>query len=76
MKFKPIACPEGAAPAQGTLDTIPGLALLNVDTETGEADYQGMTEVWWDDQRTIQDARGRHMLQCTNGYDWAAEMTV
>jgi len=76
MKFTPITCPTCGEPAEGTLDTVPGVALLHVDAQTGEAEYRGETEMWWDDQKTILDSVGRYMLCCPNGHDWPATLSV
>jgi hypothetical protein len=72
MKFIPSECPECGTPAKGTVDTVPGLALLVIDEDTGEAEYGGYTEVWWDDQTTDRDSQGRHALACENGHRWWA----
>jgi hypothetical protein len=58
----------------GTVDSVPGVALLNVDPHTGNAEYAGETEIWWDDQKTDRDSQGRFMLICDNGHVWPAEI--
>jgi hypothetical protein len=74
MKFSPVRCPTCGQLAKGTLETLPGMALLGIDPDTGEADYEGRTEIWWNDQRSNRDLQGRYMLTCENGHEWPAEM--
>jgi hypothetical protein len=52
MKFSPFVCPECGRVAKGTLDTVPGVALLVIDEDSGEAEYGGYTEMWWDGRRS------------------------
>ena len=58
----------------GTLETLPGVALLNVDPETGDAEYGGETKIWWDGQQSNRDLQGRYLLTCENCHEWPAEM--
>ena len=74
MKFKPVTCPKCGKLAKATLDTVPGMALLNIDLDTSEAEYEGTTEICWEDQRTERDSEGRYMLACENGHEWPAEL--
>jgi hypothetical protein len=73
MKFNPVMCPRCGALAKGTLETVPGLALLDVDPDTGDAQYAGWTDIWWDDQKSVRDSKGHCMLACENGHEWPAE---
>lgn len=75
MRFNPIECPECGKTARGTLEHLSGVALLGV-YEDGTADYEGDTEVFWDEQRSVQDEQGRVTLVCSNGHDWRAETRV
>ena len=54
------------------MDTVPGVGLLIVDEDTGEAEYGGYTEIWWNDQTTEQDSQGRYALTCENDHRWWA----
>jgi hypothetical protein len=72
MRFKPWKCPECGQPAKGTVDTIPGLALLAFDGE-GNAEYDGETKVDWDNQTTRHDEAGHDLLECPAGHQWPAE---
>jgi hypothetical protein len=73
MRFDPSNCPECGQQATGTLETIPGIALL-LFAEDGAADYQGETKVCWDGQMTVFAEDGRATLVCPDGHDWLAEM--
>src|SRR6266704_5511221 len=73
MKFKPLACPICGEIPRGTLETLHGIAHMNIDQKTGEAEYDGWTEVWWDEQMSDQDSQGRYLLACRNGHEWPAE---
>ena len=73
MRFEPANCPQCGQQAKGTLETVPGVALLMFD-EDGNAEYQGQTDLCWDDQETIRDESGRATLFCPGGHDWLAEM--
>ena len=73
MKFNPCKCPECGAPPKGTLETVPGLALLAEPDEHGEFEYEGETEIFWNAQKTDRDDDGRVTLECTNGHAWQAE---
>ena len=56
MKFDPTNCPKCSGKPRGTVEQIPGLALLmEMTDQPGEYDYEGSTDVWWDDQITIED---------------------
>ncbi len=71
MRFNPSKCPQCGQLAKGTLETIPGLALLMFD-EDGNAEYAGGTDVCWDGQQTIRDEQGRVRLMCPDGHEWPA----
>ncbi len=75
MTLTPIRCPDCGKLANGTLETIPALALLLItDEDTGEADYAGETEICWNDQTTHRGSDGRCFLACHNGHTWPATM--
>ena len=69
MRFDPWKCPECDEAAAGTVEVIPGLALLSFD-EQGNADYEGETKVAWDGQTSVLDAGGRVTLECPHGHQW------
>jgi hypothetical protein len=70
MKFDPCKCPECGEIAIGTVDLIPGIALLDFDDD-GEADYVGETKVCWDGQFSETDAEDRTLLSCGE-HEWYA----
>ena len=72
MRFTPWKCPECGQSAQGTVDTIPGLALLAFD-DNGNAEYNGETKIDWNNQTTLHDESGRDLLECPAGHQWPAE---
>ncbi len=72
MQFTPWKCPKCQKPAAGTLETVPGLALLNFD-DNGDAEYEGETKMYWNGQETRFNEDGKAMMECPNGHVWAAE---
>jgi copper chaperone CopZ len=74
MKFSPLACPVCGKLARGTVETVKGVALMEIDPDTGEADYKGYTEIWWDEQMSDGDSEGRYILICDEGHDWPARL--
>jgi len=74
MKFNPITCPKCGELATGTVDLLIGIALFDIDPDTGEAEYEGRTDIWWDGQQSDQDSQGRYFLTCEHGHEWPAEM--
>jgi len=74
MKFDPIHCPECGELAKGTVDLVPGLALLTDPDDDGQVDYEGETEIAWDCQETIQDEEGKFKLECSNVHNWFASL--
>jgi hypothetical protein len=66
--------PKGHA-IQGTLDTIPGIALINGIDDKGEPEYMGETDVIWDGQET-QVRDGKILYVCTEGHEWTFDQLV
>lgn len=71
MRLTPYICPTCGGPAEGTLESVPCLALLNFD-EDGNAEYVGETTLDWDHKKTNADAYGRVTLECAHGHQWQA----
>jgi hypothetical protein len=69
MKFDVPRCPVCDELAKGTLESLPGMALL-IFKQEGEAEYLGETEIFWNDQVTRFDRKGRVTLLCTNDHRW------
>jgi hypothetical protein len=72
MKFSIPKCPTCGELTCGTLEMIPGIALLDINDD-GTAEYAGETEPWWDDQETWKDSEGRVQLRCDNGHSWQSK---
>jgi hypothetical protein len=60
----------------GTLERLAGKALLSgINPETGEPNYDGETEIFWDDQCTVY--RGNKMVFLDeNGAEWTFDQLV
>ena len=67
-----LYAPNGT-PIQGTLDRLRGVAVVSSasikEDGTLELDYEGTTEVWWNDQTTIQEA-GERLYADIDGCVW------
>lgn len=71
MIFETPTCPECGLPAYGTVEHIPGVALLAEDATPGtDVEWAGETKVEWDGQTTESDAEGRVLLTCRSGHEW------
>ena len=54
MPLKQFKSP-GGSPIIGTLETVPGVALIaGFDPDTGEAEHEGETMMFWNDQATVK----------------------
>lgn len=61
---------------RGTLETVSGVALVSsIDPKTGEVEYEGDTEIFWDEQKTV--ARdGKVIFVDTIGDEWTFDQLV
>lgn len=66
--------PTGS-PIIGTLETIIGRANAVEYSETGAPDYDGGTEVYWDEQKTVE-RNGSPVYLDENGGEWAFSQLV
>lgn len=66
-------CPDCGLEAEGTLETIYGIACFSKIPETNEYEYTGSTDVNWDSQRTVDEPAG-FVLVCRNGHQWASKI--
>lgn len=82
MKFARPQCPECGRFADGTVDWIPGKALITFEGD--EAFYDGETEVDWDGQTNDADVHrgyGKDVpdhtirLVCPRGHEWDTLIT-
>jgi hypothetical protein len=63
-------------PINGTLELVSGCAkIIGIDPETGEPEYEGETEIFWDDQKT--QYRGDKMIYLdAHGGEWTFDQLV
>ena len=73
MKYDVSRCSICGETAIGTLESVPGLALL-VFNERGEAEYAGETKLDWNNQINLRDSEDRVTLACRNGHQWQSPM--
>jgi len=73
MKFVHPNCPECGQAAVGTYERVPGIACLSEpDSETGEQDYAGSTEMDWNEQSPVLGPAGGVVLVCGDDHFWDA----
>jgi len=71
MKITPSKCPKCGEPVRGTVERLTGCAQL-FENEDGTFEYDGTTDIWWDEQKTVYAKDGRARVICDNGHDWLA----
>ena len=71
MKFEPDKCPECGGEPVGTVESLLGVAGLTPDGRGGY-DYDGYSEIWWDESRTVTDDQGCVALLCESDHEWYA----
>ena len=79
MRLSDPLCPECGEPACGTVERLSGYAeFLGVPGTDDEIEYSGWTEIWWDEQRTVQQNENAPpgpdnlpLVCCANGHVWA-----
>lgn len=69
MKLLTPTCPECGATARGSVERVPGRADLDIAPD-GTTQYEGWTEIWWDEQTTLTDDQGRWNLIDDDGHEW------
>lgn len=74
MKFHDPKCPKCGELAKGTQETLAGCALVKFG-ESGEAEWEGETEVFWDEQKTdtCSETGGAWMV-CHCGHCWVSSV--
>lgn len=68
MKWEQMTCPECGEPVYATYEVLDGEAILVSDGKGGY-DYEGTTNVYWNNQHTAQ-INGGDCLLCPNGHEW------
>ena len=56
-------------PIVGTLETLKARAEATEYSATGEPEYSGETDVWWDEQKTVTKGNSLVYLD-EDGYEW------
>ena len=56
----------------GTKETVPGTALAQEYEPNGEPIYDGQTDMWWDDQKTVW-SQGSRVYIDEGGDEWSFE---
>lgn len=73
MKFQTPRCPECGELPKGMIHTLPCLALLAFDTND-EAEYEGHSDTYYDEQYHNEDEVGRVTLRCECDCEWQTEV--
>lgn len=73
MKWEQMTCPECGELVYATYEVLDGQAILTPDDDGGY-DYEGTTEVFWNNQHTSQ-VNGKDCLLCVNGHEWTSGKT-
>ncbi len=58
MAIKKLRRKDNKLPIVGTKEVLYGVALIQGVDEHGVPVYSGSTDVWWDEQRTLQEDGG------------------
>lgn len=69
MIFETPKCPYCGELAKGTIETLKGVARLSQQMDAS-FEYSGDTDIWWDEQKTVTDKKGRYLMICDFGHDW------
>lgn len=73
MRFFPDHCPTCGHAATSTVETVRATARICRSPE-GIFDYVGDTDIDWDSQSLVEDARGQVTLCCDDFHEWQAMM--
>ena len=71
MRIAPARCPECGDVPEGTVENIPGVALMR-ELDDGSFEYTGRTRVSWDEQSSVT-LDDHVFVQCPRGHEWAAK---
>lgn len=63
-------CPECDEEAEGSVDTVPGIALFGGFDEDGGTTYAGDTRMCWDGQMSDWQPGKGMLVQCTAAHEW------
>lgn len=73
MKLTVPQCPTCQRHAIGTVDVLPATALFNLPGTTGEVEYSGTSEIYWDSQHTQRGESQLPLLTCGE-HEWESEI--
>jgi hypothetical protein len=74
MKIEPATCPQCGQPADATLESVPGWALLQRDAD-GTFDWFGETAIDWNGQVTVVDpVTHKATVRCSEYHTWEASI--
>lgn len=59
MELKPVHCPSCRSTTVGTLDNVPGIALVSGRAPDGRIEYFGLTHMFWEGQESRYAGRGK-----------------
>ncbi len=66
-------CPACGEMARGTLEVVHGVALVQLDAETGQITYAGETGMCWDSQ-TLVLRDDKPVWVCGCGHEWTRDI--
>lgn len=75
FKFDPPKHPKFGTEPRGTVEKLSGCALLQEADSDGLFEWDGETEVWWDEQKTVRSKSGKVLLIDHKGETWWATKT-
>jgi hypothetical protein len=54
----------------GTFESLEGVALISKFSKDDTFEYEGSTDVWWDNQKTQKNAKGEYLFVDEDGGIW------
>lgn len=74
MRYDPFKCPACDLPAVRVQENVIRTIGIELDDGGRFIDYcpDDHDEVWWESSEAIEDATGRHTLECDNAHEWKA----
>ena len=74
MKLSAKFCPTCAEPANKIGEVIHVNAFISFDEETQTFEYDGESEIFYDNQRPYRDDNGMAQVACSNGHVWDSKL--
>jgi len=70
MRIEKSTCPECGEQLRGTIEIVHGVALIGINAD-GTAEYEGDTDMWWDEQIPVAgEATNTFRVICHNSHEW------